>query len=133
MKRKNIVAFFITFLLGSCLTVSGQVTTETAQPTDTLPPASATNTPKPIRTKTATPTPTETPVPTRTFAPIPSERPDGDEISGTYKFVRADDSYCAIRAVLQPFIPPYQEVVIELFCLRGPPSYSSGGLIQKVL
>jgi hypothetical protein len=64
---------------------------------------------------------------------VPSERLEDDEISGTYKFERADHSYCAIRAVLQPFIPPYQEVVIELFCLRGPPSYNSGGLIQKSL
>ena len=132
MNLKNLGAVFITLLLVSCLSVPAQAPTETAKPTDTLSP-SATSTPRPTRTKTAIPTRTEAPVPTRTFAPIPSERPEGDEISGTYRFVRADDSYCAIRAVLQPFIPPYQEVVIELFCLRGPPAYNSGGLIQKVL
>ena len=115
------------------MSVPSQVPTEAAKPTSTVLPATATKTPKPNQIKVATFTPTEPPIPTRTFAPVPSERSDDDEISGTYKFERADKSYCAIRANLQPFIPPFQEVVIELFCLRGSPSYNSGGLIQKVL
>ncbi|MFN8381701.1 MAG: hypothetical protein U0V02_07165 [Anaerolineales bacterium] len=133
MKPKTIVVIFISLLLVSCMSLPSQVPTEAAKPTDTVLPATATITPKPTQIKVATFTPTETPIPTRTFAPVPSERPDDDEISGTYIFEHADESYCAVRADLQPFIPPYQEVVIELFCLRGPPSYSSGGLIQKVL
>ncbi len=131
MKTKNIVTFFITFLLVSCLSVPVQIATETTEPTDTLLPATATSTPKPTLTKTATATPTETPIPTRTFAPIPSERPNDDQISGTYKLDRGADSYCALRAVLQPFVPPYQEVAVELFCLGGPPAYNSGSTSPK--
>ena len=134
MIPKNIVAFLITFLLVSCLSLPAQFPTETVAPTDTFLSPSVTFTPKPTLTKTPTVTPTETPIPTRTFAPIPSERLDGDLISGTYKFDRGDGGYCAIRAVLQPFVTPEQLVVIELFCLRGPPSYNSGyASPQKVI
>ncbi len=134
MRCTNIVAVFWTFILAACLSVPPQIPTETAAPTDTLPPASATNTPTPTLTATPTLEPTETPIPTKTFAPIPSARPEGDTLSGTYKFDRGDGGFCALRAVLQPFVTPYEEVVVELFCLRGPPSYNSGyAEPQKIL
>ena len=133
-------------MLVSCLAEPAQEPTETATPTDTLPTASSTSTVKPSLTSTSTVVPTftesptatesplDTPIPTRTFAPVPLERPAGDLISGTYKYERGDGGYCAIRAVLQPFVSPYYEVAIELFCVRGPPSYNGGyAPPQKIL
>jgi hypothetical protein len=134
MKPKSIVAIFIASLLVSCLSLPAHVPTETAVATDTFDSLFITVTPSPTFTTTPTPTPSETPIPTKTFAPVPSERPEGDLISGTYKFDRGDGGYCVIRAVLQPFVMPHEEVAIELFCMRGPPSYNSGyASPQKVI
>lgn len=131
MKLKNIIVLFITFSLISCLSVPDQPLIETAKPANTLLPPIATNTL--ISTRTITPTATETPVPTETFAPVPSERPAGDQISGTYKFDSDDGGFCALRVVLQPFSTSYEEIIAEIFCIQGPPYYGSGYAQPKTI
>ena len=134
MKPKFIVAFSITFLLVSCLSTPALTPTYTFELSQTRLIPSSTYAPKPTLVDPLLLTPIETPFPAKTFASISSERPKGDLISGTYKVERWDGGYCEIRAVLQPFIMQYEEIMIELFCMRGPPSYNSGyASPQKVL
>jgi hypothetical protein len=129
MNSIRFAAFFIALIQVSCIPVPAQVPTESAEPTDPFMPATSTSKPTIINTPLPTPIPssTETFIPTGTFAPVPSERPTGDQISGTYKVDRGDSGYCALRAALQPLhVSSYEEVVVELFCFRGSPPYISG-------
>jgi hypothetical protein len=133
MKPKNIVPFLITLLLVSCLSLPAESPTATPLPTHTFMPSSTTPTPIPTLTKGVSLTPTETPIPTETFAPLLSERAEGDSISGTYLLWNGDAGYCALRAVLQPFLMSFEEVVVELYCIRSP-SYDTGyAHPQKIL
>ena len=131
MKPKNVIAIFISFSLISCHTVPNQPLIETVKPANTLQPIISTDTLIPTIVKV--PTSTETLVPTETIVPVLSERPAGDQISGTYKFDTDNGGFCALRVVLQPFTTSYEEIIAELFCVQGPPNYDSGYAVPKTI
>jgi hypothetical protein len=78
---------------------------------------------------TSAPTQIHTPIATPTSAP---EALDHDQISGTYRFERADGGSCAIQAVLVP-TTPIDKIDLELLCVRGALSYNSGYAVAQLL
>jgi hypothetical protein len=122
MKLQSIVALFSITILTACATTPVKISTATA-----LPPSP---TIKPASTKISQPT--QTSIPSPTFTSVPSERLEGDNISGTYKVDRTDGGECVIKVILEP-LTPIEQISFELFCIRGAPSYNSGGALGKLL
>ncbi len=130
MKLKNIVAFFLIITLTACAITPAAISVETALPIATA--LSPSPTIKLTPTKISAITLTQTPFSTLTFTPVPSKRPEGDKISGTYKVNKADGGECVIKVILE-LLAPFEQIDFELFCILGEPSYNSGGALAKLL